>query len=259
MAVNINASVERPNTAITKVIAPANSNNILTRPLTRTSTNVNNTIVNNTNANNTNANNQSAILYKTAIIPTATAVVKSVSAIQQPSRSIGKYILIAIILLFMIGSLILFINKPADTKINAMYDPIINLFKPSDAVVGKLNVDSVVDKNDENNTKKEKDASVDKIKTAIDEKRIKNQEHIKSADKALNIQSGSVQKRAIEVPVPYIDTTLLPKKDKSKKGFCFIGEDRGARSCIEAGTGDVCMSGDIFPSMDICINPKLRE
>ena len=115
MAVNINASVERPNTAITKVIAPANSNNILTRPLTRTSTNVNNTIV-----NNTNANNQSAILYKTAIIPTATAVVKSVSAIQQPSRSIGKYILIAIILLFMIGSLILFINKPADTKINAM-------------------------------------------------------------------------------------------------------------------------------------------
>ncbi len=40
--------------------------------------------------------------------------------------------------------------------------------------------------------------------------------------------------------------------------FCYIGEDRGYRSCIELNSGDTCMSGDIFPSMDICINPNLR-
>tara|TARA_B100000963_G_C22579725_1_gene650227 strand:- start:175 stop:1590 length:1416 start_codon:yes stop_codon:yes gene_type:complete len=40
--------------------------------------------------------------------------------------------------------------------------------------------------------------------------------------------------------------------------FCYIGENKGYRSCIELNVGDECMSGEIFPSMDICINPNLR-
>lgn len=43
-----------------------------------------------------------------------------------------------------------------------------------------------------------------------------------------------------------------------KSGFCYIGEDRGNRSCIQVGENDECMSGDIFPSRSICINPNLR-
>ena len=43
-----------------------------------------------------------------------------------------------------------------------------------------------------------------------------------------------------------------------KAGWCYIGEDRGFRSCIEVGDNDICMSGNIFPSHDICINPSLR-
>lgn len=45
---------------------------------------------------------------------------------------------------------------------------------------------------------------------------------------------------------------------RGKSGFCYIGEDRGVRSCIEVGEIDQCMSGDIFPSKNICINPNLR-
>lgn len=43
-----------------------------------------------------------------------------------------------------------------------------------------------------------------------------------------------------------------------KAGWCFIGEDRGFRSCAEVGPNDQCISGDIFPSRDICVNPNLR-
>jgi hypothetical protein len=43
-----------------------------------------------------------------------------------------------------------------------------------------------------------------------------------------------------------------------KAGWCYIGEDRGYRTCAEVGVNDMCMSGDIFPSNEICINPKLR-
>ena len=43
-----------------------------------------------------------------------------------------------------------------------------------------------------------------------------------------------------------------------KSGWCYIGEDRGFRSCAKVGTQDKCMSGDIFPSHEICVNPSLR-
>ena len=43
-----------------------------------------------------------------------------------------------------------------------------------------------------------------------------------------------------------------------KSGWCYIGEDRGFRSCAKVGANDDCMSGDIFPSQEICVNPNLR-
>jgi hypothetical protein len=44
-----------------------------------------------------------------------------------------------------------------------------------------------------------------------------------------------------------------------RSGWCYIGEEQGFRSCIQVGDNDTCMSGDIFPTNDICINPSLRS
>lgn len=65
-------------------------------------------------------------------------------------------------------------------------------------------------------------------------------------------------KKVIAVPDPD-DATSKTQKSKGKSGFCYIGEDRGFRSCIEVNENDTCMSGDIFPTEEICINPSLRE
>ena len=43
-----------------------------------------------------------------------------------------------------------------------------------------------------------------------------------------------------------------------KAGWCYIGMDRGFRSCAEISASDTCMSGNIFPSQEICMNPTLR-
>ena len=43
-----------------------------------------------------------------------------------------------------------------------------------------------------------------------------------------------------------------------KAGWCFIGDDLGVRTCASIGLNDVCMSGDVFPSQEICMNPNLR-
>jgi hypothetical protein len=44
----------------------------------------------------------------------------------------------------------------------------------------------------------------------------------------------------------------------SKGGWCLIGEDRGFRSCAQVENSNECMSGEIFPTNEICIHPNLR-
>ena len=60
------------------------------------------------------------------------------------------------------------------------------------------------------------------------------------------------------IPVPD-DATSTTQSSQNKAGYCYIGEDRGFRSCIQVSENDTCMSGEIFPTRAICINPNLRE
>jgi len=62
-----------------------------------------------------------------------------------------------------------------------------------------------------------------------------------------------------QIPEPDDATSRTQKNGSGKAGFCYIGEDRGFRSCIKVNEDDKCMSGQIFPSSDICVNPNLRE
>lgn len=63
-----------------------------------------------------------------------------------------------------------------------------------------------------------------------------------------------------EIVIPDESTSKTQQtKPSQKSGYCYIGEDRGFRSCIKVKEGDVCMSGNIFPSQEICVNPSLRE
>lgn len=58
---------------------------------------------------------------------------------------------------------------------------------------------------------------------------------------------------------PYsADDTTSSVQVKAKAGWCLIGEEKGARNCIEVGQNDQCMSGDIFPTHAVCVNPRLR-
>ena len=53
-------------------------------------------------------------------------------------------------------------------------------------------------------------------------------------------------------------TTYKDKQKVKENGFCYIGYDNGQRECTNVFDGDICMSGDVFPTMDVCINPHLR-
>ena len=54
-------------------------------------------------------------------------------------------------------------------------------------------------------------------------------------------------------------TSVTQKHQTGKGGYCYIGEDRGFRSCVKVEATDKCMSGEVFSRHDICVNPSLRE
>lgn len=62
-------------------------------------------------------------------------------------------------------------------------------------------------------------------------------------------------------PSPRADdsTSVTQKHQAGKAGYCYIGEDRGFRSCVKVEAGDKCMSGQVFSHPEICANPTLRE
>uniref|UniRef100_A0A6C0E5K6 Uncharacterized protein n=1 Tax=viral metagenome TaxID=1070528 RepID=A0A6C0E5K6_9ZZZZ len=74
-------------------------------------------------------------------------------------------------------------------------------------------------------------------------------------NKALNTAS---QNSAHDKDYQADDSDSQIQNKASRSGWCFIGEDRNVRSCAEVGANDMCMSGDIFPSREICVNPTLR-
>lgn len=48
------------------------------------------------------------------------------------------------------------------------------------------------------------------------------------------------------------------RTDSHNYGFCYLGRANNIRHCAKVSSKTKCMSGDIFPTMELCINPKIR-
>lgn len=162
-------------------------------------------------------------------------------------------------------TLFLFLLKPTDKDISHLYDPLLNYFN------NNFNTHFKIDGKTKTKTqgaktatvsKKKNEAAVHKLEKALNEKNvINNIDTIDNKNQKTDLLPKSVKKYKKLPVIPEADeaTSRIQMNPTSKSGFCYIGEDRGFRSCIEVGEGDVCMSGDIFPTESICINPNLRE
>ena len=97
------------------------------------------------------------------------------------------------------------------------------------------------EKEDENEDEDEDEDSVLKNERKI-EKRVE--------DVSNNIKN-LITKKEDKLPQP-------TRSDSQHHGFCYIGKDNNLRHCAKVSSKSKCMSGDIFPTMDLCINPNLR-
>lgn len=55
-----------------------------------------------------------------------------------------------------------------------------------------------------------------------------------------------------------IEEAVYDNQEKLKSGWCYIGTDRGHRSCAKIGRDDVCASDHIYSTNEKCVNPRLR-
>lgn len=89
------------------------------------------------------------------------------------------------------------------------------------------------------------------------------QESVKSAGQVLkNVSAPSLDKAINDRDYTVNEPTPAPTSNPviaghSKKGWCLVGEHMAKRGCIEIGDYDKCMSGQVYPSQKMCLNPTL--
>jgi hypothetical protein len=60
-------------------------------------------------------------------------------------------------------------------------------------------------------------------------------------------------------PQPNPTTNPIQSNASSKSNWCLVGEYNGTRGCISVSDQDKCLSGQVFPSQQQCLNPNLSQ
>jgi hypothetical protein len=74
-------------------------------------------------------------------------------------------------------------------------------------------------------------------------------------DQALNMRMSNTQYPNSDIAENPIQKPI----SSNKNGWCYIGEYENRRKCIEVAEHDKCMSGQVFPSQQVCLNPTMTQ
>jgi len=84
---------------------------------------------------------------------------------------------------------------------------------------------------------------------------------LKDASKnAVNVE----KKKELDIVIsePKADTTESPIQNNistGKTSWCLVGEQNGRRGCVEVNDASKCMSGQLFPNAEMCLNPAFSQ
>tara|TARA_B100001093_G_C26814353_1_gene1008987 strand:+ start:54 stop:467 length:414 start_codon:yes stop_codon:yes gene_type:complete len=129
---------------------------------------------------------------------------------------------------------------------NLLSHDVINKFKPFD-LFNVINKKAIKKKQDDLDNQKQ-------LVTNYEKEEVSKSNTVRS--ETIPPTPLPQQDNPMPKPVQSIDNSR--SKFAENDGFCFIGQDRGFRSCVKINKGDKCMSGDIFPTQAVCIDPNLR-
>ena len=99
------------------------------------------------------------------------------------------------------------------------------------------------------------DLTADVAKTGIDvaEGTVQNIGNLMIGDEAV----GKSSKHVLHEPAPDSpEDTIQKSLSSSKTKWCLVGEYQNKRGCIDISESDKCMSGQVFPNEEMCLNPS---
>lgn len=199
------------------------------------------------NSSNTPTMPNTATLLNTAPNTVPNSISSTVNS-STPNNSIFqnstfKIIMLLLILAFLGFNIFKYLANTTDIITNNFSPTIINFFKEI-GIITEGTIKNIVD-----NTNKGIKATSNESAKIIN----------KTLDVPKNISKAINNKTVNHHPEPdKAGNKTQSSKGKSKSGFCFIGEDRGFRSCVKVSESDTCLSEQIYPTRELCINPNLR-
>tara|TARA_B110000008_G_scaffold217194_1_gene216755 strand:- start:1369 stop:2322 length:954 start_codon:yes stop_codon:yes gene_type:complete len=170
-------------------------------------------------------------------------------------------VILSIVVLAFLGFNIFTYLSDGTNFITKMFGPVVSSTGDviGDATKSTVDVTSV-------GTKKIVDTGSDTTKNIVD---VANkgtttgidflQNSLKKTTNIVNPENNNILTDDINKKIDKTDSPPEPIKTSSlQQGYCFIGKINDTRHCAKVNERTQCMSGDIYPTMDICVNPNLR-
>jgi hypothetical protein len=148
------------------------------------------------------------------------------------------------------GAIIIFLSQLFTGSLKVAEKTSVSAIDELQSNIIKDKTTSAENKNSKQVTKNEEvEDDTDAKETTI----LKNERKIaeRSRDVSREVKNN-IDKKEKTDPVPLQTST-------QEHGYCYIGKNNNVRNCAKVSSKNKCMSGDIFPTMDLCINPNLRN
>ena len=175
-------------------------------------------------------------------------------------------IIAAILILALLGLNIFYYLADATDITSDILQPLFNLFGYSSGDAVKQTVKTsakgtnvVVDSTAnviKSSAKITEDIVDDTIPSKTENQKNSNKLAQDNLNRRPNVENNVKASNEEDDKIMTIDS--ISAKSTDTIGYCYIGEDRGYRTCIDITDSNLCMSGEIFPTHDVCVNPNLR-
>jgi hypothetical protein len=128
--------------------------------------------------------------------------------------------------------------------------------KTSVSAIDQLQSNIVKDKTNSAESKRSKQVQVEEVAEEAEAEEttlLKNERKLAERNREVSSEvKDTINKKEKTDPAPLQTST-------QEHGYCYIGKNNNVRNCAKVSSKNKCMSGDIFPTMDLCINPNLRN
>tara|TARA_B100000963_G_C22629765_1_gene674278 strand:- start:2086 stop:2880 length:795 start_codon:yes stop_codon:yes gene_type:complete len=225
---------------------------------------------NNESSINNEENNKSSItsIIKSPSLKTITQVSEKISE-NKPSFFSMLNIAFFLLILFILGVFGFIIYKYLldDMKnIKTLFAPLINFITQftgninnnvTDGSTKILETTTETGKNIIKNTKDGTNVTLNTLESSV-KSNPKSKHKQKSQPKS---KSSIVESQNSQDLIDDEDLSNEPEPVRTQSlnsGYCYIGKVNDTRHCTKVDARSKCMSGDIYPTMDICVNPNLR-